>query len=176
MKSLVLTENLERSIFMIRGYKVMLDRNLAELYGVQTGALNRAIKRNAIRFPADFMFQLTTQEWENLKCQTGISSWGGDRRALPYVFTEQGVAMLSSVLRGKRAALMNIAIMRAFVRLREMLSTNRELAHKMSELERRLGRHDEDIQSLFDAIRELMDPPSKPRRQIGFNPHAPSNP
>ena len=171
MKSLVPTEDLDRNIFLIRGHKVMLDRHLAGLYGVQTGALNRAVKRNAIRFPPDFMFQLTAQEWESLKCRIGTSSWGGDRRALPRVFMEQGVAMLSSVLRSKRAALVNIAIMRAFVRLREMLATNKELAHKMAEMERKLENHDEHIQSLFQAIRQLMEPPVKPKPQIGFYPH-----
>ena len=170
MKSLVPTEDLDRNIFLIRGHKVMLDRHLAGLYGVQTGALNRAVKRNAIRFPPDFMFQLTAQEWESLKCRIGTSSWGGDRRALPRVFMEQGVAMLSSVLRSKRAALVNIAIMRAFVRLREMLATNKELAHKMAEMERKLENHDEHIRSLFQAIRQLMEPPVKPKPQIGFYP------
>ena len=171
MKSLVPTEDLDRNIFLIRGHKVMLDRHLAGLYGVQTGALNRAVKRNAIRCPPDFMFQLTAQEWERLKCRIGTSSWGGDRRALPRVFMEQGVAMLSSVLRSKRAALVNIAIMRAFVRLREMLATNKELAHKMAEMERKLENHDEHIRSLFQAIRQLMEPPVKPKPQIGFYPH-----
>ncbi len=168
MKDLIAVDRIERRIYLIRGQKVMLDRDLANLYGVETGALNRAVKRNAIRFPDDFMFQLEVSEWDNLKCQTGSSRWGGDRRALPHAFTEQGVAMLSSVLHSKRAALVNIAIMRAFVRLRELVSTHKELASKLSDLERRIEGHDEHIQSLFEAIHQLMDPPEKPKKKIGF--------
>lgn len=149
----------------------MLDNHLAELYGVDTGALNRAVKRNAARFPDDFMFQLTPAELDNLKCQIGISSsgHGGRRRSFPYAFTEQGVAMLSSVLHSERAVRFNIAIMRAFVGLRRLLATNETQARKLSELEHRLEGHDQAIKSLFDAIRELMAPPSKPEREIGFH-------
>ena len=126
------------------------------------------MKRNAVRFPPDFMFQLTAEELTNLRFQFGISSWGG-RRARPYAFTEQGVAMLSSVLNSKRAVRVNIAIMRAFVKLRETLETNRELAQKFAELERRVGKHDDEIGAIMEAIRQLMAPPEKPRREIGFH-------
>ena len=168
MKTLVAAENIKGLIFIIRGHKVLLDRHLAELYAVETKALNRAVKRNKDRFPADFMFQLTAQEWENLKRQIGASSWGGDRRALPHAFTEQGVAMLSSVLSSKRAVQVNIVIMRTFVQVREMLSTHKELAAKLDALERRLADHDDSIKSLFEAIRELMAPAEKPLPKIGF--------
>ena len=146
----------------------MLDLDLASLYGVSTGALNRAVKRNASRFPSDFMFQLSRAEMDNLKCQFGISSWGG-RRGLPYVFTEQGVAMLSSVLKSDRAVNVNIAIMRAFVKLRAALESNRELAKRFADLETRIGKHDEEIAAIIDAIRQLMAPPKKPVREIGFH-------
>lgn len=163
-------DNIRSLIYIVRGHKVLLDRHLAELYDVETGALNRAVKRNRDRFPPDFMFQLTEHEWENLKCQFGISSWGGDRRALPHVFTEQGVAMLSSVLNSKRAIQVNIAIMRTFVQVRQMLSAHKELAARLDALERRFADHDESIRSLFGAIRELMEPPAKAPRKIGFQP------
>ena len=168
---LIPMERIQNFIFLIRGEKVMLDSHLAELYGVDTGTLNRAVKRNIERFPDDFVFQLALQEVANLKCQIGISSseHGGRRRSIPYVFTEQGVAMLSSVLRSKRAVQVNVAIMRAFVSLRRLLATNEALARKFAELERRLEGHDQAIKSLFDAIRELMSPPVKPRREIGFH-------
>jgi hypothetical protein len=167
---LIPVERIQNFIFLIRGEKVMLDSHLAELYGVETKALNRAVRRNADRFPNDFMFQLLNEELENLRCQIGTSSleYGG-RRYSPYVFTEQGVARLSSVLRSQRAVQVNVAIMRAFVSLRRLLATNEALARKFAELERRLEGHDEAIKSLFDAIRELMSPPVKPRREIGFH-------
>ncbi|MFH1674830.1 MAG: ORF6N domain-containing protein [Pseudomonadota bacterium] len=156
-------------IVFIRDEKVMLDRDLAELYGVETGALNRAVKRNTERFPEDFMFQITGEEAEVLRCQTGISKPGrGGRRYLSYVFTEQGVAMLSSVLNSKRAIDVNIAIMRAFVQLRKMIASNNKLARKLAELEQHLESHDEQIQAIFEAIRQLMTPPAKPRKNIGF--------
>ena len=167
-KEIVSIEHVARSIFVIRGQKVMLDFDLAALYGVPSGHLNRAVKRNIGRFPIDFMFQLSVEEARNLKCQFGISSWGG-RRSLPYAFTEQGVAMLSSVLKSERAVKVNIAIMRAFVKLREALETNRELARKFSELEKRVGEHDEEITAIIEAIRQLMAPPKKPHREIGFH-------
>jgi hypothetical protein len=158
----------ERRIFLLRSLRVMFDYDLAGLYGVETGALNRAVKRNANRFPEDFMFQLTTEEYENLKCQIGISrNWGGRRRSLPYAFTEQGVAMLSSVLGSPRAVQVNIAIMRAFVRLRELLLTNADLARKLATLE---AKYDSQFKVVFDAIRQLMTPPDRPRRRIGFHP------
>ena len=167
-KEVIPIERIARAILVIRREKVMLDSDLAALYGVTTGNLNKAVKRNAERFPTDFMFQLDAEEVANLKFQFGISSWGG-RRRLPYAFTEQGVAMLSSVLNSERAVKVNIAIMRAFVKLRETLDTNRELARKFAELERRVGKHDEEIAAILEAIRQLMAPPQKPRREIGFH-------
>jgi len=166
---LVPEEVIERKIFMIRGHKVMLDRDLAELYGVRTMVLNQAVKRNISRFPQDFMFQLSKEEMENLISQIVISSWGGTRK-FPYAFTEQGVAMLSSVLNSERAVQVNIAIIRAFVKLRQILSMNKELAHKLAELERKIGKHDVDIQMIFEAIRRLTAPaPVKPKPEIGFH-------
>ncbi len=167
----VQVERVESLIHLARGEKVLLDADLAMLYGVTTGALNRAVRRNASRFPPDFMFQLTAAEAKILKCQIGISSLGhgGRRRSLPYAFTEQGVAMLSSVLRSERAVQVNVTIMRAFSSLRRMLASNETLTRKLAELERRLEGHDQAIKSLFDAIRELMAPPAKPRREIGFH-------
>ena len=168
-KEIIPIERVVQSIRWIRGQKVLLDSDLATLYGVTTGNLNKAVKRNAARFPSDFMFQLKPEELANLKFQFGISSWGGRRRSRPYVFTEQGIAMLSSVLSSERAVKVNIAIMRAFVKLRQMLDTSRELARKFSELERRVGKHDEEIAGIIEAIRRLMTPPEKPRREIGFH-------
>jgi len=158
-------------IFVFRKQKVMLDSDLATLYGVSTGHLNRAVKRNAARFPPDFTFQLGAEEADFLKCQFGISKpgRGGRRRSRPFVFTEQGVAMLSSVLNSARAIKVNIAIMRTFVRLRETLETNREFTRKFDELERRVGKHDEEIAAILESIRQLMAPPKKPRREIGFH-------
>lgn len=146
----------------------MTDRHLAEIYGVPTRNLNRAVRRNLNRFPADFMFQLDEQEWEILKCQIGTSRWGGDRRAPPFVFTELGVAMLSSVLHSQRAVDANILIMRAFVRLRKALSIDKSLARKLRELESRLNGHDKDVHVLFSSIRRLLDRPEKRRPRIGF--------
>ncbi|MEK6678279.1 MAG: ORF6N domain-containing protein [Nitrospirota bacterium] len=168
MEPTIQQEVIEGKIFMTRGHKVMLSTDLAELYGVEPRVLVQAVKRNTERFPADFMFQLTNQEVISLKSQFVISSWGGSR-ANPYAFTEQGVAMLSSVLRTKRAVQANIAIMRAFVKLREILSTHKELAYKLAELEGKIERHDEEIKAIFDAIRQLMSPPPEPKkRKIGF--------
>ena len=146
----------------------MLDRDLAELYKVPTGRLNEQVKRNIRRFPGDFMFQLTRKEFKILKSQFAISSWGGTRK-LPYVFTEQGVAMLSSVLHSERAVHVNIAIMRAFVKLRQILSAHKELAHKLRQLEKKIEKHDVEIHAIFEAIRQLMTPPEKPKRRIGFH-------
>jgi hypothetical protein len=158
-------ERIERRIFLIRGEKVMLSPDLAELYEVAPRVLVQAVKRNRERFPEDFMFQLTREEYANLKSQFVTSSWGGARRATPYAFTEQGVAMLSSVLRSERAVQVNIAIMRAFVKLREMLASHRDLARRLNEMEKK---YDAQFKVVFDAIRELMKPPEKPRRRIGF--------
>ena len=165
---LIPMERIQGLIFLVRGEKVMLDTDLAALYGVTTGNLNKAVKRNQDRFPLDFTFQLNAEE-ENLIFQIGISRGHGGRRHNSSAFTEQGVAMLSSVLRSKRAVQVNVAIMRAFVSLRRLLATNETLARKFAELERRLEGHDQAIKSLFDAIRELMSPPVKPKREIGFH-------
>ena len=163
-------ERVERLIHLARGEKVLLDADLAKLYGVTTGNLNKAVKRNQHRFPPDFLFQPTDEETENLIFQIGRSRrHGGRRRSLPHVFTEQGVAMLSSVLRSESAVQVNVAIMRAFASLRRILAANDVLSRKLAELERRLEGHDEGIKSLFDAIRGLMTPRAKPRREIGFH-------
>ena len=162
-------ETIEKSIYLIRGQKVMLSTHMAQLYGVEPRSLVQAVKRNIQRFPEDFMFQLTSEEFDALKSQFVISSWGGLRRARPYAFTEQGVAMLSSVLRSERAIQVNIAIMRVFVRLRQMLATHKELATKLADIENRLKDHDEQILAIFEAIRVLMVPPEKPKKKIGFN-------
>jgi hypothetical protein len=163
-------EVIERRILLLRGQKVMLDFHLAELYGVETKALKRAVKRNLDRFPGDFCFELSVQEAENLRYQIGTSRWGG-RRYVPRAFTEQGIAMLSSVLHSKRAVLVNIEIMRAFVRLRELLSTHKDLARKLEELEKK---YDEQFAVVFRAIRELMTPPEPPpKRRIGFGVEEP---
>lgn len=178
LKSQIVTSSsiipVERRILSLRGHKVMLDADLAELYGVATKVLNQAVKRNIERFPQDFMFQLTKKDvdglvdyWDSsaLRSQFVTSNRRGGRRYLPLAFTEQGVAMLSSVLHSPRAVQVNIAIMRAFVKLREILATHRELARRLDELE---SKYDKQFRAVFDAIRELMTPPPKPRRRIGF--------
>lgn len=169
--SMIPNERIERAIFLIRGHKVMLDKDLAILYGVSTSQLNKAVMRNLERFPSDFMFRLNKEEHRNLMFHFGTSSWGGTRKSRR-AFTEQGVAMLSGVLRSKRAVQMNVRIMRAFVKLREFLSTNKELARKFVELERRLGGHDKAIRDIIGAIRAMMDSPvpQKPKEPIGFHP------
>ncbi len=162
----VSVEAVERRILIVRDQKVMLDSDLAQLYGVATRVLNQAVRRNMRRFPSDFMFQLTDVEAESLRSQFVTSNERrGGRRYAPYVFTEQGVAMLSSVLNSERAIEVNIAIMRAFVKLREMLATHKELAQKLEEMEKN---YDKQFRIVFDAIRELMRPPTLPRRKIGF--------
>ena len=169
-REIILATRIVQAIRWLRGEKVLLDSDLAALYGVATAALKRAVKRNKERFPLDFMFQLTVEELRALRCQFGISKPGrGGLRYRPYAFTEQGVAMLSSVLNSERAVKVNIAIMRAFVKLRKTLETNRELARKFAELESRVGKHDEEIAAIIEAIRQLMMPPEKPRREIGFH-------
>lgn len=167
MSELIPTESIERRIVVTRGIKVLLDADLAALYEVEVGALNRAVKRNIERFPADFMFQLT--EEEALRCQTGTlkKGRGQHRKYRPYAFTEQGVAMLSSVLRSDRAIQVNIAIMRAFVQMRTAMSSNAELARRLDDLE---ARYDAQFQGIFDAIRMLMTEPDKPSKRIGFQP------
>jgi ORF6N domain len=163
-------ERIERKILLIRGEKVILDEDLAELYGVETGNLNKAVKRNIERFPNDFAFQLTREETARLRFQIGISKnqGRGGRRYLPRVFTEHGVAMLSSVLNSQQAALVNIAIVRTFVRLRKILASHAGLARKLAELERK---YDAQFRVVFDAIRALMEPAEPERkRRIGFSP------
>ncbi len=162
---------IQDKIYLIRGRRVMLDSDLAKLYGVSTSRLNEAIKRNQLRFPEDFMYQLTLEEVRTLTSQFAISNEGrGGRRHRPYVFTEQGIAMLSGVLNSKKAVEVNIAIMRTFVKMRQMIFAHRELSKKLEELEQRIESHDEEIQSIFEAMRQLMEGPEKPKRRIGFHP------
>jgi hypothetical protein len=189
-KEIIPVERIARNIFYLRGQRVMLDFDLAALYGVAAKVLNQAVKRNRERFPDDFMFQLTAAETSSSRSQfvtlnkqlAGTEditeNWSQivtssrkhrGARYRPYAFTEQGVAMLSSVLNSERAVKVNIAIMRAFVKLREMLETNRELARKFAELEKRVGKHDAKIDAILEAIRQLMAPPEGPRREIGFH-------
>ncbi len=197
MASKTLThEQIAGRIFIIRGHRVMLDSDLAHLYGVTTKQLNQQVKRNPKRFPEDFMFQLTKEELDNLRLQFATSSLGSLRsqnatfemerlrsqnvtldregrgrhsKYLPYVFTEQGVAMLSGVLKSDRAIDVNVAIMRAFVKLRQILSAHKELSAKLDQLERKTERHDEEIRAIFTAIRQLMRPSEPSRRKIGFH-------
>ena len=162
------TEVVERRIFVIRGQKVMLDSHLAELYEVPTYRLNEAVKRNRRRFPVDFMFQITRREAESLTSQTAMSKPGrGGRRTLPYVFTEQGVAMLSTVLNSERAINVNIAIIRAFVRLRELIATHKDLAERIASIEKK---YDHQFRIVFEVLEQLMAPPDPPKRPIGFLP------
>jgi len=167
-RALLPVKNIERVVVRFRGHNVMLDSDLAALYEVDVKVLNQSVRRNSGRFPADFMFRLTDREAESLRSQIVTSKIGrGGRRTLPYAFTEQGVAMLSGVLRSARAIRVNIQIMRAFVRLRLMLESNAQLAKKLDELE---GRYDSQFRIVFDAIRQLMAPPLSSRKRIGFRP------
>jgi len=184
-KEIIPVSRVAQAIRVLRGERVLLDFDLATLYGVETRALNQAVKRNVDRFPSDFMFQLSAEEAEMISQPVPPSAAGHivsnssqivmssgkyrGKRYRPYAFTEEGIAMLSSVLNSERAVKVNIAIMRAFVKLRQMLDTNRELAQKFSELERRVGKHDEEIAGILEAIRQLMAAPEKPRREIGFH-------
>jgi hypothetical protein len=178
-KEIIPIHRIAQAIRWIRAEKVMLDFDLAGLYGVTTKVLNQAVKRNRERFPYDFMFQLTPDEMANLRSQFVTSSNQavgnqepaphGGRRHRSYAFTEQGIAMLSSVLNSERAVKVNIAIMRAFVKLRQMLDSNRGLAQKFSELEKRVEKHDQEITVILEAIRQLMAPPEKPPREMGFH-------
>jgi len=159
---------IEQRIFLLRGQRVMFDRDLAELYGVETKYLNRQVRRNRERFPREFMFQVTTKEKYEL-----VTNWhrfGSLKHSnvLPYAFTEHGVAMLSSVLHGKRAIRINILIIKVFLKLREILASHKKLALRLKELEMRIDKHDETITAIFEAIRQLMTPPEKPKRPIGF--------
>ena len=159
----------ERKIYLIRGHKVMIDVDLAELYGVPTKRLNEQVQRNRKRFPEDFMFQLTKEEAKNLRSQFVISRSGrGGRRFLPYAFTEPGVAMLSSVLSSEQAIEVNILIMRAFIRLRQMLESNEELNRKFAAVIRKLSTHDKYFRVVFDELKKLTEQPSAPRKPIGF--------
>ena len=160
---------IETRIHLIRGKKVMLDTDLAQLYGVATKNLNKAIERNRERFPEDFMRRLTPQEFADLRFQIGTSSQHGGRRYLPYAFTQEGIAMLSGVLRSPRAVAVNIEIMRAFIRMRGMLLSVDELARKVEALERKALANDQDMKEVFAALKELMTPPEPPRREIGFH-------
>lgn len=189
-RAIIPAAKIAQSIHFLRGQKVMLDFDLAALYGVAAKALNQAVKRNRERFPDDFMFQLNQEETRFLRSQFEISSGQAveakkittnrsqfvtssfkhrETKSRPYAFTEQGVAMLSSVLKSDRAVKVNIAIMRAFVKLRETIETNRELARKFADLEKRVGKHDVEIAAIIDAIRQLMAPLKQPRREIGFH-------
>ena len=163
--SLVPSERIERTILLIRGHKVILDKDLAVLYGVATRDLNKAVTRNLERFPDDFMLQLTAEEFESLKFHFGTSSWGGTRKR-PRAFTEQGVAMLSSVLRSPRAVQVNVEIMRAFVRLRSMLAGHADIVRRLDALEKR---YDQQFRAVFDAIRALIREDTKPRKRVGFH-------
>ena len=168
MKDLIPQETIEKRIFLIRNQKVMIDRDLAELYGVETKHLNRQVKRNIQRFPEEFMFQLSIEERNQLVTICHRLKTMKHSSSLPYVFTEHGVAMLASVLKSDRAVKISIHIIKAFVKLREMLSTHKELANKLAQLERKIENHDEEIRLIFDAIRQLMTPPEPRKKQIGF--------
>lgn len=168
MKELIPLEMIERKIYLIRGHRVMLDKDLAEMYEVTTGNLNKAVVRNIESFPPDFMFQISAEEYRSLRFQIGILEKGAHSKYLPRVFMEQGVSMLSSVLKSRRARLVNIQIMRTFVKLRELLNTHKELARKLEELEKK---YDAQFRSVFDAIRALMEAPGpEPKRIEGFKP------
>ena len=166
MNATIPVESVEHKIYQIRGHKVMLDQDLAEMYGVEVKRLNEQVRRNLKRFPADFMFELTYQEFMNLKPHFATSSSAqGGRRKAPLVFTEQGVAMLSGILSSDRAIEVNILIMRAFVKLREMIASNKDLSRRLDDLE---IKYDSQFKVIFDAIRQLMAPPVKEKRKIGF--------
>ncbi len=166
--SIIPIERIQQCIYLVRKHKVMLDSDLAQLYGVETKVLNRAVSRNIDRFPEDFMFQLDRDEFENLRCHFGTSSWGG-RRYRPRAFTEQGVAMLSSVLRSRRAIEVNIAIMRTFVKLRKILTTNSALRRKIEAMERQ---YDEQFKLVFKVLSEMVMPTPKSKSQIGYHTEA----
>jgi hypothetical protein len=172
MDELILKEeNIASKIFLIRGERVMLDSDLAQLYFVDTKMLNRAVKRNFKRFPVDFMFQLSNEEWENLKYQIGTSSWGG-RRTLPYVFTEHGTIMLASVLNSQRAIDASIAVVRGFLKLREFVIMSKEISRKLEEFEsktdRKFAEHDKMFQVVFETLKKVLIQEEKPKKPIGF--------
>lgn len=165
--NIIPVEYIQKRIYVIRGQRVMLDRDLAEIYGVSTKRLNEQVKRNKDRFPEDFMFQLTQEEFNNLRSQIATSKRGG-RRYRPYVFTEHGAVMLASVLNTPKAVQMSIFVVRAFVKLREMVLMHKELAEKLQELEKKVVKHDKEIKLLFEAIKQLMFTPKKSVKRIGF--------
>jgi hypothetical protein len=160
-------ETIVEKIYVIRGLKVMLDRNLAEMYGVEVRVLNQAVKRNASRFPEDFMFQINRDEFQNLKSQIVISSWGGSR-TLPYAFTEQGVAMLSSVLNSETAIQVNIQIIRLFTKMKQLILDNKDLWMKIEKIEQHLVKNDKEIKIVFTYLKKLLIQENKPRTPIGF--------
>ena len=173
---LLVEDKILNKIYFIRGFKVMLDFDLSELYLVETKQLKRQVRRNIERFPEDFMFEISKEEFENLRCQIGSSSWGGSRY-LPMAFTEQGVAMLSSVLSSKMAIEVNIQIIRVFTKMRELLLTNKDILLKMEQVEKnmlkqdgKLKKYEEDIDVIFKALKRLLNPPQLPRERIGFKP------
>ncbi len=170
MDTIIPMEVVKGKIYLIRGQKVFLDNDLAELYGVDTKRLNEQVRRNITRFPDDFMFQLTEDESGSLRSQIATlkSGRGAHRKYFPYAFTEQGVAMLSSVLKSERAVQVNIAIMRAFVQMRELAASNRELAHKIDDLEKKHAQHDQQFVAVFDAIQQMVEPAEGKKRKIGF--------
>ena len=169
-KTNLITAGLDKRIHELRGHNVMLDRDLADLYGVEVRVLNQAVARNGDRFPADFMFQLTVEEADRLGSQSAsVRRRHGGRRHLPFAFTEEGVAMLSSVLRSDRAVRVNVEIMRAFVRLRRMVIDHKDLSRRLDALE---AKYDDQFKVVFEAIRELMEPPSEPAKVIGFRTEA----
>ena len=171
MQELIPKERIGQLIFWIKGHRVIIDRDLAELYGVETKYLNRQVKRNIKRFPVEFMFRLTAKEKKELVTICHRFESMKHSTSLPYVFTEHGVAMLASVLNSERAVKISISIIKAFVKLREVLATHKELAYKLKELENKIERHDGEIRSIFEAIRQLMSPPPEPpKRRIGFHP------
>ena len=164
---IVSEEVILENIYLIRGQKVMLDRDLAEMYGVEVKRLNEAVKRNVTRFPEDFMFQLSLNEWRNLKSQIATSSWGGSRK-LPYAFTEQGVAMLSSVLNSETAIQVNIQIFRLFTKMKQLILDNKDLWMKIEKIEQHLLKNDEEIKTVFAYLKKLLIQENKPRNPIGF--------
>jgi len=168
MKDLIPIERIENKIYLIRGQKVMIDKDLAELYEVATKQLKRQVNRNKKRFPEDFMFQLNKKEYSNIRYQIGTLRWGQHAKYLPYAFTEQGVAMLSSILNSEKAVEVNIQIMRAFVKLRKVLATNRDLTYLFKELKHKVDRHDTEIGLIIRAIEKMIAADNKPRRKIGF--------
>jgi len=164
---IVTTSEIVEKIYVVRGMKVMLDKDLAEMYGVETRVLNQAVQRNLSRFPFDFMFRLTEDEFKNLISQNVISSWGGIRK-MPFAFTEQGVAMLSSVLRSERAIQVNIQIVRVYTRMRQLIVDNKDLWLKIEKIEQALTKKDEEVQAIFKVLKSLLVKEEKPREPIGF--------